>query len=283
MNRALFPDLVVNGERIPHAVVAAEAQNQHAPKAKPGIAWRKAANAIAIRTLLLQEAARRGLRGAPRQLGPGRWEAPPEALIRDLLEQSISVPPPDEAALKAEWQKDPARFRTPPLWEVSHILCACDPRDDTARPRALARATHLLAQARINRAGFADLAARESDCESKGAGGALGQVGPNDTVPEFEAALRAFNDAQASLLSAENSRLGNALYTFPHILSEPVLTRFGYHVIRIDAAAPGQVLPFDAVRDRIANAMEKAAWARQSKALVASLVKIATIEGADLS
>ena len=56
MTATLFPDLVVNGETVPHAVVAAEVQNHAAPKGKPGIAWRKAANAVAVRTLLLQEA-----------------------------------------------------------------------------------------------------------------------------------------------------------------------------------------------------------------------------------
>ena len=43
----LFPDLVVNGETVPHALVAAEVQNHTAPKGKPGIAWRKAANTSA--------------------------------------------------------------------------------------------------------------------------------------------------------------------------------------------------------------------------------------------
>lgn len=38
MNAALFPDLVINGETVPHAVVASEAQNHDAPKGKPGLA-----------------------------------------------------------------------------------------------------------------------------------------------------------------------------------------------------------------------------------------------------
>ena len=46
MRAELYPDLVINGELVPHAVVAAETQNQEAPKGKPGIAWRKAANAL---------------------------------------------------------------------------------------------------------------------------------------------------------------------------------------------------------------------------------------------
>ena len=61
MKAGLFPDLIVNGEAVPHAVIAAETQNHEAPTGKPGIAWRKAANAVALRTLLLQEARRQGL------------------------------------------------------------------------------------------------------------------------------------------------------------------------------------------------------------------------------
>ena len=47
MNMALFPEVVVNGETIPSAAIAAEAQNHSAPKDKPGIAWRKAAQCSA--------------------------------------------------------------------------------------------------------------------------------------------------------------------------------------------------------------------------------------------
>ena len=69
--QALFPDVIVNGETIPAAQVAAETQNHDGPKGKPGIAWRKAANAVAIRTLLLQEAARRSIAGIR---CPGAWD-----------------------------------------------------------------------------------------------------------------------------------------------------------------------------------------------------------------
>ncbi len=71
MNAALFPDLVVNGEHVPHGLIAAETQNQDAPKGKPGIAWRKAANAVAIRTLLLQEARSRSVEAKPNEVAPG--------------------------------------------------------------------------------------------------------------------------------------------------------------------------------------------------------------------
>lgn len=261
MHAALFPDLIVNGELVPHALIAAETQNQEAPAGKPGIAWRKAANAVAIRTLLLQEARSRQIKAESQEVGPGRFETEEEAQIRGLLEQAIDVVRPGADEVQAEWEKDPARFRTPPLWEVSHILCACDPRDSAAREKALARAKAILALAVGDPKGFAALAARESDCGSKGSGGALGQLGPNDTVPEFEAALRQLGEGDIS--------------------AEPLLTRHGYHIIRMDAVAIGQVLPFDAVRDRIAQAMEKAEWARQSRFFVNQLVEKSDIEGAD--
>ena len=262
MNSALFPELVVNGETVPHTVIAAETQNQAAPKGKPGIAWRKAANAVAIRTLLLQEARARGLGTKPAKVGPGRFETEEEALIRGLLDTAIDVEQPSEDAIRAEWMKDPSRFRSPPLWEVSHILIACDPRNEEARDKALARATELAAIALKTPKGFAALAAQHSDCGSKSTGGSLGQLGPGDTVPEFEAAISTMEEGE--------------------ITETPVLTRHGYHIIRLDALAPGQVLPFASVKPRIAEAMEKAAWARAAKDYVAGLVADSEITGADL-
>lgn len=262
MNVALFPDVVVNGETIPSAAIAAEAQNHEAPKDKPGIAWRKAAQALAIRALLLQEAKRRGLTADPLELAPGRFETDDEALIRALLDEALIIAPVTEETVRAEWAKYPDRYRSAPLWDVSHILCACDPRDDAERAMAEARAVALLARLDGDAKGFA-AAARESDCGSKASGGHLGQLGPGDTVPEFEAALRTLTEGGIS--------------------PAPVLSRHGWHIIRLNAIAPGQVLPFESVRPRIAQALEKAAWADASRAFVESLADRSSITGASLA
>jgi len=262
MNAPLFPDLVVNGEMVPSAAIAAEAQNHDAPKGKPGIAWRKAANAMAIRTLLLQDARRRGIAVAPVEVGPGRFETTEEALIRGLLETAITVTAPSDAEVRAEWARDPSRFRAPPLWEVSHLLVACDPRDAKETEAARARAAELLEQALKKPAGFACLAADNSDCGSRASGGALGQLGPGDTVPEFEAALRGLGEGE--------------------ITPAPVLTRHGWHVIRMDAVANGATLPFETVREKIAQAMEKREWSRAAAEFVNQLVAASEISGADL-
>ncbi len=91
----------------------------------------------------------------------------------------------------------------------------------------------------------------------------MGQLGPGDTVPEFEAVLRNLNGGE--------------------VTETPVLTRHGYHVIRMDAVAESQVLPFGAVREKISDALEKTAWARQAQSFVGQLVADADIKGADLS
>jgi peptidyl-prolyl cis-trans isomerase C len=262
MNMALFPDVVVNHETIPSAAIAAEAQNHSAPKDKPGIAWRKAAQALAIRALLLQEARRRGLVADPEELAPGRVETEDEAMIRALLDAALTIAPVTEEAIRTEWAKGPDRYRSAPLWDVSHILCACDPRVEAERALARARAQAVVARLNGDAKGFA-LAARESDCGSKASGGHLGQLGPGDTVPEFETALRALDEGTMT--------------------PEPVLSRHGWHIIRLNATAPGQVLPFETVRPKIAQALEKAAWARASRAFVETLAKAAHIKGASLA
>ena len=262
MGTRLHPDLIVNGEKVPQSVVAGEVQHHDAPKGKPGIAWRKATNAIAVRTLLLQEARAQNIAIARDEVSPGRFETDEEAQIRGLLEASISVKKPSDEAIKDEWSRAPERFRAPPLWEVSHILFACDPRDEEAKQQAFQRAQTVLKKALTSGAKFSALAKQFSDCGSKSSGGALGQLGPGDTVPEFEAVLRTLSEGA--------------------ITPEPVLTRHGWHIVRMDALAEGQILPFDSVKRAIAEALEKAAWTSAAREFIDALVAHATIEGADL-
>lgn len=263
MNKPLFPDLIVNGETVPHRAVAAEVQNHTGPKGKPGIAWRKAANAVAVRTLLLQEARAQRLEVEPAEVGPGRFETEEEALIRGVLEASVQISAPTPDAIHQEWQRDPQRFRAPPLWEVSHILVACDPRDQAQVDAARMHVDALHQQLAATPRDFAKLATEHSDCGSKASGGALGQLGPGDTVPEFETALRDLAEGE--------------------VTPTPVLTRHGWHIIRMDAVALGAALPFEAVRSKISDAMEKAAWARAARAYIAQLIASSNISGADLS
>lgn len=216
MEATLFPEVVVDGEVVPRTAIAAEAQNHAAPKGKPGIAWRKAARALVMRALLLQEARRRGIEAEPKAVGPGRRETEEEALIRGLLEAAVAVAPPEEAEIRAVWARDPERYRSPGLREASHILCASDPSDEAAFAAARTRAEALIARLHDDSGVFGRLAKAESACGSAASGGLLGQLRPGDVMPEVEAAL---------------SRLSPG-----EIGPEPVASRFGWHVLRLDAA-----------------------------------------------
>lgn len=262
MNAPLFPEITVNGETIPSAAIAAEAQNHVAPKGKPGLAWRKAARALTLRKLLLEEAVRRGIRAVPAAVGPGLTETQDEAQIRALLDEVLQVPAPVEADLVAVWQKDPKRYRSPPLWEASHILCAADPTDSDAVHTAYLRAVAAHVIVTADAKAFGHLAKEVSDCSSKANGGKLGQLVPGDCVPEFEAALRELEPGQIS--------------------AAPVRSRFGWHIIRLDACAKGQVLPYAAVRPRLAEAAEKAGWTRAAHDFADALMAAADVKGVDL-
>ncbi len=262
MMLSLFPDLVVNGEVVPHAQIAAETQNHSGPSGKPGIVWRKAANALAVRTLLLQQARRQEITPTLLDMGQDRVESEEEALIRALLEQTITVEPPKEIDIQKEWQRNQDRFRAPDLWEVSHILIACDPKDDAARHAASDHAQSILNTVLKDPGRFAELARSHSACGSASVGGFLGQISPGDTMSEFETALRDLETGD--------------------ITQTAVLTRHGWHIIRMDGFARGAPLPFETVRPRIADALQKASWVAKAQAYVSQLVTSAEITGADM-
>lgn len=263
MNKPLFPDIVVNGTTLSAADIAAEAQNHDAPKGKPGLAWRKAARALAIRHLLVEAATARGVKGEPRELAPGKFETEQEAQIRAFLEEALSPDPVNDDALRSAYDSNPGACRAPSLYQPAHILFAAPPRDAEARAQARARAQAVLETLQQSPGRFAKIAQSESDCSSRESGGELGQLSSGDTVPEFEAALRDMQIGQ--------------------IKNEVVETRYGVHVIRLDARADGEILPFETVRPRLADAAEKAAWTRAARDFVAALLDNADITGMDLT
>jgi len=261
-HKPLMPDVSVNGEDISAADIAAEAQNHHAPKGKPGLAWRAGAKALVIRALLLQEARKRDLQPKPQEVAKGKFETDEESMIREVMEMGVAPDAPDDSEIRAIYQRDPDRFRAPSLYEPAHILFVADPEDAAARSDAKAKATAAVQTLLQEPKSFSKLAAELSDCPSRDAGGQLGQISSGDTVPEFESAL----DALAA----------------GEMAAEPVESRYGFHVVRLNAKAVGDVLPYDAVKPQISEALEKAAWAHAAQAFVSDLVKNANIVGIDM-
>jgi peptidyl-prolyl cis-trans isomerase C len=86
-----------------------------------------------------------------------------------------------------------------------------------------------------------------------------GQIGRGDTVPEFERAL---------------FRLGPT-----GILRELVKTRHGFHIVAIDRRIPGDTLPYEAVRDRIAERLKANVEERALRQYVSFLAGQAEVRG----
>lgn len=259
----LLSDVTVNGEAISAAAIAAEAQNHPAPKSKPGRAWTAAAQALVVRALLLQEGRRRGLVPDPQEVARGRVETDDEALIRQVLDAALDPAPPTNAEISAAYEATPERWRAPTLYEAAHILLPVRPGDAAGLAVARAQADALLAEIRRNPRAFDTLARENSACPSREAGGRLGQLISGDTVAEFEAAMDALTEGA--------------------LCDAPVRTRYGLHILRLDARAPGAVLPFETVAPRIREALEKAAWAKAARDFVAELAAQAKVTGITLN
>ncbi len=210
----------------------------------------------------VQEAQRLGLEAEPRFLEPGRRETDEESLIRAVIEQRVQTTVPDDAACRAFHAAHRELFRSPPLYAASHILLAARP-DTPERGEALAAARAILQRLSACPQDFEELARSHSACPSRASGGRLGQIAAGDTVPEFEAALAAM-------------KVGA-------VAAEPVASCYGIHVVRLDDRAEGAELPFEAVRERIRDMIERAGWARAAKALVVELAAAARITGVDFT
>ncbi len=109
--KPLFPDVIVNGEKISAANIAAEAQMHNAPAGKPGLAWRAAARALVVRKLLIEAALRSDTDATPIQLDDSRFESAEEALIRAYLESEIDPPPVTEAHCRAVYEARPSEAK----------------------------------------------------------------------------------------------------------------------------------------------------------------------------
>ncbi len=250
------PLVSVNGVVISRAAISRETQNH--PASKPIEAWLAAARALVIRELLLQEAKRLAIVPEPIEDDEGRCETDDEALIRMVIAREVVTPDADEAACRRYYEMNLRRFRSPDLFEARHILIAANPSDSRARPAARNRAETITAVLRNDPSAFADMALAESACPSGKTGGNLGQIGPGQTVPEFEKALA-------------TQQVGE--------ISVPIETRYGFHIVMLERRIDGRELPFDMVRARIAAWLDEKVRRTAIRQYIAILAGRAEITG----
>lgn len=159
----------------------------------------------------------------------------------DGAQLAAAAPEPDEATLRARYEREKSRYVSPEQRLVSHILVA-----DQAKAAALAK------QAREG-ADFATLAkANSEDTGSKDGGGDLGWIEKNGAM------VKPFEDAVFALQAGA--------------ISEPVQSEFGWHVIQLREIKPGQGKSFEEVRADLARGEAEGARERAYTDLAGRLV-----------
>lgn len=252
-----FGEVRVDGVEIEPEAIAREIQHHPAPDAET--AWIEAARALAIRQLLLQEGRRLGLEAVPEEDEAGRTEAEDDALIRTLLETQVEPERPGEAECRRYYDAHSERFRTPDLFEAAHILIEPDGDAEESWAHAERRARDIADGVGDDPAAFAAAAQAQSACASAQQDGSLGQIRRGELVAEIQTALERLPDATTA--------------------REPVRSRFGWHVLRLQRRIAGRTLPYELVRERIADMLEARSWTVASARYVTTLASRAQIEG----
>lgn len=253
--------VTVNSIEIPRAEIARETQNH--PAKSPIEAWRAAAQALAIRELLLQEARRLNIVAQPMEDDEGRRETEDESLVRLVVEHEVNTPKASVEDCRRYYAQNLRRFRSPAIFEASHILLIAPSGDEKARAAARSQAVLVIAELQANPAAFATLARQHSACPSREVGGNLGQIGPGQTVPEFERALGSMETGV--------------------IHRDPIESRYGFHVVHLERREDGRQLPFEMVQPRIAAYLEEHVRRTAIRQYISLLAGRATVSGIDFA
>jgi peptidyl-prolyl cis-trans isomerase C len=255
---ALSQMVRVDGNAIAEAAIAREMQ--HHPAASREEARHAALEALVVRQLLIDEAARLGLAVENASIGEDILEDP---RIVSLIAAEVKTPDPDEESCRRYYAANRRRFRSPDHFVGRHILLKATPDDIAARDAAKVLARELIAVLQSEPDRFGELARRHSACPSGAEGGALGLVARGDTVPEFETYFFSLGEGELCPL--------------------PVESRYGVHVIFLERKMLGQELPFERVHSRIAEYLSAMSWQTAVRQYLLLLAGKARIEGFDLA
>lgn len=187
-----------------------------------------------------------------------------EKLIADMGEQSIiqqvfekEVKDEiviDEEKMKAFYEENKdSIFQLPESVEASHILVMVN--DDQTDVAALSKIKDI--KAKIDGGlDFGEAALQYSEGPSNTQNGYLGQFGKGQMVPEFEEV-------------AFNLEVG--------VVSEPVLTQFGYHLILVKSKNEAETVSFDDAKGSIEQQMSQEEYNTKSAGFIKTLKEKAKI------
>lgn len=144
---------------------------------------------------------------------------------------------PTEEQLRQAYDAEAAHYTIPAKRRISHILISLPSKPKPQEVEAAkAHAEDLVKQLRAG-ADFASLAKKySSDTGSAKKGGDLGEITPGLLPPELEAAAAALKKGE---------------------VSDPVRTRYGFHIVKLTAYTPEQRKPYAAVKQELRKLVSK--------------------------
>jgi peptidyl-prolyl cis-trans isomerase C len=249
---AEVPEIRVNGVLIDENEVLAEVQ--HHPAENKRKAMIKAAESLIIGELLRQQAD--ALTLLTKDVEKNSVEE--AAALNQLIEQEVPVPQATEEEQLRFFEANQDKFATSPLLEVRHILLAAAPDDINERANLKEAADKLIEILKAAPSSFNDLVQRHSACPSKEQNGNLGQLTKGQTVPEFEKALFAATEG---------------------LIEYPVESRYGFHIVMVDRKIDGQQLPYDYVKDKVAEYLNDKVQRKATAHYIQTLIEQADITG----
>jgi peptidyl-prolyl cis-trans isomerase C len=142
-----------------------------------------------------------------------------QRLIAEDIAAGLSV---SDGEVHEFYEANRVRFTHPPAVRARHILIEVSPKaDQEAQAAARGKIEGILAEAHAG-ADFAELARQHSEGPSASKGGDLGFFAKDQMVKPFASAAFALEPGQ---------------------ISEPVRTRFGYHIIKLEERRDGGQIP----------------------------------------
>ena len=243
------PDITVNNVLIDEAAILEEMQYHPAESQRDAMI--QAAQSLIILELLKQRCSQLNL--LQDQTDPAE-----DQLLEALLEKEVSVPELSEDECLRYYEANRERLATSPIVEVDHILIAADKEDLEQRIEGKELAENLIAQLQEQPHLFADFVARHSQCPSKEQGGSLGQISKGQTVAEFEKVL--FRSEKG-------------------LLSNPVETRYGFHIVNIHKIIEAELLPYEAVEEKIRTYLSEKVRRKSIAQYIELLIGEADIQG----
>ncbi len=240
----------IDGVEIGDEEIAREMQ--YHPAATGEEAWIEAARALVVRELLRQECSRQGL----------EKDDDEESGIQALLEAEVTAASPDEDECRQVYDAQRERFHTPDLFESAHILIEPEEDNDDNWAAARLKAERIIVELDGKAARFAAAARLHSSCTSAQQDGSLGQIRRGELVEAVERELEALGEGAIS--------------------QTPIRSRFGWHILLLRKRIAGRQLPYDMVRDKIADMLEARSWTMEATRYIASLAADRKVAGVDL-